>query len=231
MGKIYVLVEGQTEEKFVKEVLCDHLASCGIFLVPVIAQTKRESSGLKHKGGNNYQQIKNDLRRLLNDPSVVLVTTLLDLYGLRNDFPGKNTLPSDNCYLKLDHLEQAFKHDLAHHKNHLRFYPFLVLHEFEAFLFSAPHYIADHFLLSQDKEDTTRQTLQGIRDQYKSPEEINDSPETAPSKRLSKIYPRYRKKTDGVAIIQKIGLETIRAECPHFNEWLTKLESVGHAPT
>lgn len=64
--------------------------------------------------------------------------------------------------------------------------------------------------------------------QFSSPEEIDNDPKTAPSKRLRDIYPEYRKRVDGPTIASKIGLQLIRQECRHFNEWLTKLESLGN---
>ena len=54
-----------------------------------------------------------------------------------------------------------------------------------------------------------------------SPEEINDDPQTAPSKRILNIFPKYKKVTDGTQIALKVGLEQIRKECPHFDEWMT----------
>ncbi len=60
---------------------------------------------------------------------------------------------------------------------------------------------------------------------FDSPEEINDSQQTAPSKRIVGLNPGYAKVSDGVRISQKIGLTVMRAQCPHFNEWIGKLEA------
>jgi hypothetical protein len=61
-------------------------------------------------------------------------------------------------------------------------------------------------------------------------EEIDDQPETAPSRRIAKLFPGYRKGGSLVAhapiIIKRIGLETVREACPHFNHWLAKLEAM-----
>ncbi|MDD1760795.1 MAG: DUF4276 family protein, partial [Methanothrix sp.] len=62
-----------------------------------------------------------------------------------------------------------------------------------------------------------------IRDQFNTPEEINDGYETAPSKRIIRLFKSYQKVTDGYQIAQKIGIDVIRKECPHFNEWIGKL--------
>ncbi len=62
--------------------------------------------------------------------------------------------------------------------------------------------------------------LRAIRNLFASPEEINDNPETAPSKRISDHFPRYNKVFYGRLIAQNIDIQTIRSECPHFDEWV-----------
>ena len=59
------------------------------------------------------------------------------------------------------------------------------------------------------------------------PELINDGAETAPSKRILKQIPEYDKVTAGWTVVEQIGLATLRHKCPHFNEWLTRLEQLG----
>jgi len=58
-------------------------------------------------------------------------------------------------------------------------------------------------------------------------EKINDSEQTAPSKRIVGLNPGYSKVTDDVLISQKISLDVMRAQCPHFNDWLRKLEALA----
>jgi hypothetical protein len=58
-----------------------------------------------------------------------------------------------------------------------------------------------------------------------TPEEINERPEFAPSKRIIDLFPAYKKTLHGPTTAARIGLETIRNECPHFNEWMNKLEA------
>ena len=102
-----------------------------------------------------------------------------------------------------------------------RLIPYVQMHEFEALLFSDPKTLAGGLELADDVP------IRHIRDQFKSPEEINDSPQTAPSKRILELKPRYGKVTDGVRISRSIGLETMRAQCSHFNGWLTRLETLA----
>jgi hypothetical protein len=61
----------------------------------------------------------------------------------------------------------------------------------------------------------------------KSPEEINDSKETAPSKRIEKIVSNYAKITSGIPLAEDIGLKEIREKCLLFNDWIKWLESLS----
>ena len=51
-------------------------------------------------------------------------------------------------------------------------------------------------------------------------------PETAPSKRLIQLYPGYDKVLFGVLVAEQINVDGIRAKCPHFDEWVSKLEQL-----
>ncbi|HEU0177815.1 MAG TPA: DUF4276 family protein [Blastocatellia bacterium] len=223
MSKVLILVEGQTEEAFIKTVLAPHLASLNIFPVVTIITTRRRPDQKDFKDGiTSYLKIKTDLRPLLNDSSAALVTTMIDYYGLPHDFPGLSDCPNASCHDRVSHIERAFANDIGQEK----FLPYLSLHEFEALLFVSPRHLDAHFP-SQNR----LQQLAQIKTQFLSPEEINNNADTAPSKRLRRIYPEYQKRTDGPTIAGKIGLEMIRNECRHFNEWLIKLESFGGGPT
>ena len=102
-----------------------------------------------------------------------------------------------------------------------RFVPYVMMHEFEAMLFSD----CDAFARGIGSPHLAPR-FQAIRDGFASPEEIDDSPVTAPSKRIATLVPAYQKPTQGLLAIQQIGLATIRAQCPHFRAWLERLESL-----
>jgi hypothetical protein len=103
-----------------------------------------------------------------------------------------------------------------------RFVPFVVMHEFEGLLFSDCAAFS-RVIGRSDLEAGFRK----IREQFLTPEEINDSPATAPSKRVEALDPRYQKPLFGVLAVLEIGLSRIRAECPHFDGWLRQLESLA----
>jgi len=67
--------------------------------------------------------------------------------------------------------------------------------------------------------------LQIIRNSVETPEHINDSPQTAPSKRLENHLknPNYRKTLHGTLAIEAIGIDKLQRECLHFAQWYKQL--------
>lgn len=216
MTRIYLLVEGQTEEAFVRELLEPHYARLGLYLTPIIVSTSPS-----HKGGVvSYEKIKPQLQRLCRRDPAAHVTTLFDLYALPQNFPGKTavTYPSKGSgHQKATFLEAHMAQDI----DQINFIPNLMVHEFEALLFVQPSKFADW-------TDSNKAVI-ALGDQaqkYTTPEDINDSPESAPSKRILKAMPEYQKTFHGPLIACEIGLDAMRRACPHFNEWLGKLEAL-----
>jgi hypothetical protein len=214
-----VLVEGQTEERFVKDVLAPAFWSRDLYLYPMILVTKRVKDGPNFKGGvTRFARFENDLGKLLSAGGAV-VTTMLDYYGLPTDFPGMNARPNGTPRQRVEHVERSIRDHFGSPDN---FVPFLALHEYEAWLFAS----AD--ALPGVMNDPARQAdIEVIRHSVSSPEEINDDPESAPSSRILRLFPGYRKVAHGTIAAGRIGLERIRAECPHFNDWLAMLEDVA----
>jgi hypothetical protein len=217
--KVLILVEGLSEEIFVKRTIASHLSARNVYLIPSILWTKREQKGGGFRGGvTSYDQIKRDLLNLLKDAAADRVTTLLDFYGLPDDFPGKSTLAAANARLRVAALEQAFASDI----NHPRFLPFLTLHEFEAWLFSEPGVVANHF-----GKPHLEAHLRDIAATAGGPEMINERPDSHPKQRIFQVVSSYKETSDGAVICSKIGVAAIRQNCPHFNDWLSVLESLG----
>ena len=97
-----------------------------------------------------------------------------------------------------------------------------LFHEFEGLLFSN----CDAFDKGIGRTDLIP-AFQEIRGEFSTPEEINDSPVTAPSKRVEKLVEGYEKPLHGTLAVLEIGLETIRGECPHFRAWLAQLAAAA----
>lgn len=221
--RVLILVEGQTEERFVKDVLSPAFFEKELYFQPTILVTKRVKDGPNFKGGvTNFSKFENDVRRLLDSAGGAMVTTMLDYYRLPNDFPGVRSRPANiTSSARVRHVEQALA---RHFGNRQDFLPFLALHEFEAWLFAAPD------VLPRVLTDTNKTAeFSAIRAAVATPEEINERPELAPSKRIEALFPSYQKTAHGPLAAKRIGLDRIRAECPHFDGWLKKIEAFAAA--
>jgi hypothetical protein len=217
MIRVHVFVEGQTEETFVNQVLYEHFQNQDIYLNPILVKTSATGKG----GVVSYAKIKPQLDRKCREDKTAFVTTMFDLYGLPNDFPGRNSLPNTcDPFQKAVYLEQEMGKDIGHRN----FIPNLLVHEFEALLYSQPQVFAACFDVG------VVSILQGDRNQFSSPEHINDNPRTAPSKRILKCCPKYDKPLHGSLLAIEIGLDTIRQQCQHFNQWLLRLENIYKQP-
>ena len=142
MTRLLMLVEGQSEEIFVKQSLAPHLADHGVFVQPIVLWTKRLGSGGGYRGGvSNWGQIQRSLLPLTYDTDA-WITTLLDFYGLPEDVPGyEDALLPGDVRERVSRLETRLEAEVGH----LRFVPFLALHEFEAWVFCNGEVLAKHF--------------------------------------------------------------------------------------
>ncbi len=146
------------------------------------------------------------------------LTTLVDFYG----FQGADGRTRQA--LEQDILDAVKNITTGFDPRFIR--PYVQMHEFEGLLFSD----VEQFRLVLDGWDTkVRNTLSDIRAQFSTPEDINDSRDTAPSKRILKAFPQgsYSKTQHGPIIAEAIGLCSIRQHCPQFNDWVTLLEAWG----
>lgn len=215
MSRILILAEGLTEKTFVEGTLAAYLHLKGIYPRATVIPTRHNPEGADYKGGIvSYGKVKPEIQKLLGDTNAALVTTMIDFYSLPSDFPNYKNMPSGTPHQKVAFLEKSLAADI----DHIKFFPYFALHEFEAMLFADPTKIAEVLDAPQKLPD-----LQNIRSQVKNPEIIDD--QHPPSKRLQALFPTYDKHSYLSA--DEIGLERIRAECPHFNEWLVKLENLG----
>jgi hypothetical protein len=214
MIRVYIICEGETEELFVKKVLQPYFELKNILILP---------RGLK--GGFSYESLKNVIIKTLNEDKNAYVTTLIDLYGMNNKYPGyEENKDNLNPFEKAKLIELAVFQDVINLASYnQKFIPHFQFHEFEAILFTEPAIIQDW--LSLDKV-IPKNAFQNIRDSYETPEHINDSPQTAPSKQILKIAPFYDKISDGISIVQDTGLYKIRENCAHFDNWIKTIETL-----
>jgi len=215
MKRINIIVEGQTEESFIKNILAPYFRSINseFILIGITVETSRG-----HKGGDmKFDRYKNEIMKRLNEKDKPIVTSMIDLYKLREDFPFyDDSKKIQDKYKRVEFLEKKIEKEI----NNERFVPYIQLHEFEGLLFSD----IKGFKYIDIKEKNLEKIEKIIR-KNPNPELIDDGDTTAPSKRLSKIINRYEKKkvVYGDIIAEKIGIEIIMNKCLHFKEWINKL--------
>jgi Domain of unknown function (DUF4276) len=224
MTRLLVHVEGQTEEQFVNEVLAPHLFAMGYTSV----SSRRMGSARqrsKRQGVKPWLDVKKELGNILREDSASYATLMVDYYGMPDaTWPGREKANTIAHKDKAEHIQNELHRDLQNDEPNLarRFIPFVLMHEFEALLFSD----CSGFARGID-EQRIEENLLSIRNQFDSPEHINDSKVTAPSKRILSLMPKYSKPLHGNLAALEIGLVAMRKECHGFNQWLTKLEVIG----
>lgn len=224
MIRLIIVVEGQTEEAFVNDVLRPHLAARQIYVsATIVGKTIALRRGHRQRGGGAFCHWQADIERILKGDSTptLRVTTLFDLYGLPGDFPGLETHSKKPDSVKRCEALQA---ELAALFEDRRFIPYLQRHEFEALVFAALSALRGLFDAKDDLDGFT--ALETILESA-TPEEINNGETTAPSKRLAAHLPGYAKTLHGPLALEEAGLAQVRQACPRFDAWLTHLEGLG----
>ena len=214
MKRLIIICEGPTEQEFCMEVLGAELAKRDVYV---------EAPLIKHSHGGivPWATIKRQILKHLQEKDAY-VSMLVDYYGIKEqfNFPGwEESLrivdKTERLHFLLEKMEEDIPETLRY-----RFIPYIQMHEFEGLLFSEVH----AFLNSFEEDEIKIEDLQAAADAFESPEMINNSPETAPSKRLIDAIPDYDKIVFGNCVAMDIGLEKIREKCLLFNEWVEKLE-------
>lgn len=211
MVRLNITVEGQTEEAFIRNTLAPYLGERHVFIFARSVATSRASRG----GLVSYPRARQDIVRWMRQESDARFTTMFDLYGLPDDWPGRELAAAQPDPLgRVRVMEDAFREDIGDR----RFIPHIQLHEFEALLFvDTSKFAARH----PDTEAIAE--LEAIIDEASNPELINDGRDTHPSARIHSCIPRYSKTVDGPLIAAEIGIERMRERCPHFDGWVAKL--------
>ncbi|MGN0877989.1 MAG: DUF4276 family protein [Oligosphaeraceae bacterium] len=223
---VQVIVEGQTENRFVKDVLAPYWAMRNIFVsAPVIRTHEDKRTGTIHKGGDiRFERVKKQVGRFLQQRPDTIVASFVDYYGLK-DWPGYETLkatdPAGKIAERLNaEAQRIVAQEFSAWQAEKRYVPFMAVHEFEALLFS------DSDILAQELS-IPKVIIDDVLKQVGSPEEINNSYATAPSRRLETwTNGLYGKTSNGIVIAQKIGIDTMRRKCHLFDNWMHMIEQM-----
>lgn len=211
MIRLYIVGEGTTEAGFATQALKPHLESLSGFQIQVEAPNLR--------GHKTYAEIKKFVKNLLAAPTArVIVTTMIDLFKLPPDFPGR-TESIEDPLRRVATISGLFEEDMADR----RFIPYLQLHEFEALIVSELSVLVDRH---PNREREIRELEKRLA-KFPTPEHVNRL--KPPSYWIGEAVPEYKKPLDGIIAAEAIGLDALRERCPHFGGWLGSLEAVAKA--
>ena len=227
---LFIYVEGQEEEMFVNRVLRGHLRPFGVFVQkPILAATSFRIGGddladVTVGGVTNYDSIHDDIFNLFATGDIAatdVLTTLIDLYALPADFPGREEAIAQGLTgsKKASLIEQTWKADVGH----ANFFPYIQIHEFEALILTRPSALKEYY----PEHAAGIEQLGKECARFHTPEDINEVKATSPSYRILARVPTYRK-IDGFRHLQDIGVAEMKAHCPRFKVWLEQCETFFH---
>ena len=198
---VSVVCEGQTEVDFIKCLNEKYFIPKRISLKPV---SYNKSTSMN--GNVSVDRIVQYIKKAKHP----IVTTFVDYYGFKHQ-SGRS----------VTQIEEEIKEKA----NKEFFIPYLQMHEIEALWFSDINAIKE----VKNPNDLQVNRLMKIVNEYPNPEDINNSPQTAPSKRLESIFPDYQKVLDGKLISNKLSIPKIQEKCPRFSKWLKDIEDMANS--
>lgn len=216
MKRLVIIVEGETEEGFVHQVLVPYLNSIGMYNFVQCFKLKHSHGGIA-----KYSHLKQDILNVIYEKDAE-VSTMIDYYRLPSDFPcftQSQLIPNKKERVAL--LERGIREDIeaSQGRRFENLHPYIQLHEFESLVFSSMKGVDDLF----EPNEYNRKRFEAVINKFPNPEDINNSPHTAPSMRLKHMIPGYDKALFGVELTKSIGMKTLLAKCPHFSEWVEEL--------
>ena len=230
--RIYIVCEGQSENQFVKSVLrpwffekTDH--HCQLLPYTVITSTDKRAGRVYRGGIGTYKKVRNDLVKCMSYGCPV--SSMIDLFRLPMDFPGQEEAKYITDSIKrVEMLEAKMKEDLMSSQPFFRadfLLPYISLHEFETLFYCDLNALKYEYVeqFEQERIDQLISEVSGME-----PEEINQGPETAPSKRLLNAL-HYEKGSAVVYPLQEIGIDLMMQKCPHFKGWVEGLLALAIA--
>lgn len=225
MNELVVIVEGETEQTFVRDQLAAHLAIHNTIAWPVLPGRHRNHGGVK-----KWEVARQDIIRTLKEGRYC--STMFDYYAMPTDWPGRSDAVRKPWKERASTVEVKIHEDITAAMggsfNPKFFVPYVQLHEFEALAFADVGILASVLTpIGRYSSEWLQQQFTTILRQAGHPEAINDGYETCPSRRISGVVPAYKKRAQGPIVTSRIGIEGLRVQCTHFGEWLIRLEQLG----
>jgi Domain of unknown function (DUF4276) len=223
MKNLYIIVEGETEVEFINRMLIPYFYECGI--ISHIQAIPVSMSGGGH-GFNNIEHFKNTIKPLLKYNDKPYITTMIDHYGINSEKKLPNysiCAQKQGAEAKISCLEESLNNVVQSIEKYPFFIPNIIRHEMETLLFANPD---SGFDLENVK---IKNAVLEIYKKFPNIEDINDTPQGAPSKRLDQIYKangqEYKKVADAVDIAELTGITIILKKCPKFKAWIENIIS------
>jgi hypothetical protein len=217
---MHILCEGNTEHIFVQKILKPYLLEQGFTAVK--SQKVTTNAKLKASGGvSKYSKIKKDIQNFRQSNPIVeheqrIITTMIDYYKFPTDSPSyEESKKIKDPYKRIQFLEEEFKKDI----NDQVFVPYIQLHEIETLVFCGIEHISAFYPKTEKKCEKLIKELNEVG----NPELINNSEQTSPSKRIERVLGHYDKPNLCKVVTERVGVEELRRQCKHFNEWIEKL--------
>ena len=148
-------------------------------MVPYLSQKQIYVTPVSINGNVSVDRIKHELRNLAYNFDYV--STFYDFYGFKGKVAGETKISLES------RIKGSIKEEIRG-----RLIPYIQMYEFEGLLFSSPEAIA--MVLQDESLNVWANDI--LKSFNNNPEKVNDSVETAPSKRLEKST-NYRKTTHG----------------------------------
>ncbi|MEZ6036241.1 MAG: DUF4276 family protein [Planctomycetota bacterium] len=212
--KLFVVVEGESEKRFVRRTLRPHLR---LDPVAVEVRTGTTPHGSPAYGGGDWTKWLADIRRCLAPQGTRRVTTMFDLYGLPPNFPNLQSCMDADTNKMATALEDVMRQQVADD----RFLPFLMRHEFETLVLASLSHLRNLLPTAKHVAIDALSTVVGD-----APEDVNCGEATAPSKRLIAAGIGYSKLLHGVPAVAEAGLARIVSQCPRFKAWVDQLAAL-----
>jgi hypothetical protein len=232
---LFVIVEGQTEDAVLRTLLRETLGALEIDLHCPLIQTGHGRGGIKSL---RFDEFRDQILRHLKDRRTPYVSTFFDYYAFpQGTKKGWEFVEEAKAQRSIRGIEFTVKNIETEISRRVvinsviqganqRFIPYIQLHELEALFFAEPAKMAEVFVQPALSEKFTK-----IVSEKGGCEAIDDSPVTAPSKRIEQLFPKYKKgRTDaahGPRLAGKMNLNAVRQACPRFNKWLEQIESLA----
>ncbi len=220
--KLHLIVEGETELAFARDTLKPHLAQHDVSVHSFLLPTNRRLGAAG--GALSWDRFRGNVSRLLKQyaDKSDRFSTMIDWYKLDPRFPG---VAEAGKLAKAADRASTVATSVQAHFHSPRLFPFFTLHEFEALLFCDLSILALHLRPHYERGIASLKAEIGST----PPEDVDDGSSTHPSARLEKHLPGYHgaKVRVGAPAAGEIGLHVLREKCPHFGQWLTRLENLG----